>query len=113
MLLGYATAARSSELAALNIGDVAETAEGLVVTVYRRKIKKYIETAVPYGSNPATCPVRATRTLVTALAEHDRTTGPLLVRIDRHDGWADAPAPCWGIWKMPINGPTIRWWGCR
>ncbi|MER7130098.1 tyrosine-type recombinase/integrase [Streptosporangium saharense] len=84
VLLGYATAARSSELAALNIGDVVETPEGLVVTVYRRKIKKHTETAVPYGSNPATCPVRATRALVAALGEHGRTAGPLLVRMDRH-----------------------------
>ncbi|MFI7632418.1 tyrosine-type recombinase/integrase [Microbispora rosea] len=84
LLLGYATAARVSELAALDIADVRETDDGLLVTVYRRKIKKFTETAVPYGSNPATCPVRATRALVEALAEAGRISGPLLVRIDRH-----------------------------
>ncbi|GAT71434.1 putative integrase/recombinase [Planomonospora sphaerica] len=84
VLLGYATAARSSELAALNLGDVAETPDGLVVSVYRRKIKRHTETAVPYGSNPATCPVRAARALLAALADLGRTRGPLLVRIDRH-----------------------------
>ncbi|MFC6082104.1 site-specific integrase [Sphaerisporangium aureirubrum] len=38
---------------------------------------------MPYGANPATCPVRAVRALVATLAEAGRTSGPLLVRIDR------------------------------
>ncbi len=88
LLLGYATAARVSELALLDIGDVVETPEGLLITIYRRKIKKYTETAVPYGSNPATCPVRATRALLAAMADHGRTSGPLLIRVDRHDNIA-------------------------
>jgi integrase len=92
VLLGYACAARSSELAALNIADVVETPEGLVVSVYRRKIKKFTDTAMPYGSNPATCPVRATRALQ-ALADAGRTGGPLLVRIDRHGRLAPPPHP--------------------
>jgi site-specific recombinase XerD len=84
LLLGYATAARVSELAALDISGVRETGDGLLVTLYRRKLKKFTEVAVPYGANPATCPVRAARALLTALAEAGRTSGPLLVRIDRH-----------------------------
>lgn len=84
LLLGYACAARVSELAALDIGDASETHEGLLVTIYRRKLKTYTECAVPYGSNPATCPVRATRALLDTLAEQGRTRGPLFVRIDRH-----------------------------
>lgn len=84
LLLGYACAARASELAALNIADVTETPEGLLVTVYRRKLKRHDEVAVPYGSNPATCPVRAARAYLAALAQEDRTSGPLLIRIDRH-----------------------------
>lgn len=84
LLLGYACAARASELAALNIADVTETPEGLLVTVYRRKLKRHDEVAVPYGSNPGTCPVRATRAYLAALAQEDRTSGPLLIRIDRH-----------------------------
>lgn len=84
LLLGYACAARVSELAALDIGDVRETEDGLLVTVYRRKIKTFTEVAVPYGGNPATCPVRAVRALRTAMAADGHTTGPLLIRIDRH-----------------------------
>lgn len=84
LLLGYSTAARVSELAALDLVDVPETEQGIDASVYRRKIKAYTDSAVPYGSNPATCPVRAVRALREALADAGRTTGPLFVRIDRH-----------------------------
>ncbi|GII89714.1 hypothetical protein Ssi03_77040 [Sphaerisporangium siamense] len=73
LLLGYACAARVSELAALDIADVAETSDGLLVTVYRRKIKKFTEAAIPYGRVPATCPVRAVRDLLAAM---DRPAAP-------------------------------------
>jgi site-specific recombinase XerD len=84
LLLGYACAARVSELVALDITDVVPTTDGLLVTVYRRKQKRYDECAVPYGSVPATCPVRTVRGLLELLAAAGRTTGPLLPRIDRH-----------------------------
>ncbi|MFF4653579.1 tyrosine-type recombinase/integrase [Streptomyces sp. NPDC001380] len=84
LLLGYACAARVSELVALDLADVVETEDGLLVSVYRRKLRRHDEVAVPYGANPATCPVRAARALVAALAAAGRTTGPLFVRVDRH-----------------------------
>lgn len=84
LLLGYATAARVSELVALDLADVVETDDGLLVTLYRRKLKRHDEVAVPYGSNPATCPVRAVRALRALLAANGRDSGPLLLRIDRH-----------------------------
>lgn len=84
LLLGYATAARVSELVALDLADVQETEDGLLVTLYRRKLKRHDEVAVPYGSNPATCPVRAVRALRALLAAAERDSGPLLLRIDRH-----------------------------
>ena len=84
LLLGYATAARVSELAALDLADVPETEQGIEASVYRKKIKAFTDSAVPYGSNPTTCPVRAVRALREALAEVGRTEGPLFVRIDRH-----------------------------
>ncbi|MET8162268.1 hypothetical protein ABZT47_38420 [Sphaerisporangium sp. NPDC005289] len=70
LLLGYACAARVSELAALDIADVAETPDGLLVTVYRRT-----RVAIPYGRIPATCSVRAVRDLLAAMAEAGRTAG--------------------------------------
>ncbi|MEV7970951.1 tyrosine-type recombinase/integrase [Sphaerisporangium sp. NPDC088356] len=104
LLLGYACAARVSELAALDIADVVETPEGLIVTIYRRKIKAFTETAVPYGRVPSTCPVRAVRELLAAMAEEGRTSGPLLVRIDRH-GRVAPPMTRKGL---PIGDPSGR-----
>ncbi|TQS19862.1 hypothetical protein [Microbispora sp. KK1-11] len=85
LLLGYATAARAGELVALDLADVTETGEGLDVVVYRPKLKRYTQVAVPYGRNPATCPVRAARAYRAGLAGAGRTTGPLhRGRADRH-----------------------------
>lgn len=85
LLLGFALAGRRSELIALDLGDVAETGEGLDVAVYRGKRRARQQVAVPYGSRPETCPVRAVRTWRERLAEHGRHGGPLFVRVDRHD----------------------------
>lgn len=82
-LLGYATAARAGELVALDVADVVETADGLEVTVYRTKLKKFTQVAVPYGKVPATCPVRAVRAYLAGLAAAGRANGPLFVRIDK------------------------------
>ncbi|MDX2708090.1 tyrosine-type recombinase/integrase [Streptomyces sp. PA03-6a] len=84
LLLGYAAATRSSELVGLDIGDLVEQEEGIQVAIYRVKMKKFTDTAVPYGTNPSTCPVRALRALVAAMREEGRTDGPLFVRVDRH-----------------------------
>lgn len=104
LLLGYATAARVSELSGLDIADVVETEDGLLVTIYRQKIKRHTESAVPYGKDPATCPVRAVRALLAAMAEHGRTFGPLLVRITRH-GRIAPPLTRYG---RPIGDPAGR-----
>ena len=84
LLIGYATAARISELVAVDQADAVESVEGLLVTMYRRKIRKHTESAVPYGRDPVTCPVRALRSYRALLAAEGRHGGPLFVRIDRH-----------------------------
>ncbi len=84
LLLGFAGAFRRSELVGLDAGDVAETAEGLVVTLRRSKTDQEGEgrkVGIPYGSNPRTCPVRALRTWREATAIAD---GPLFRSVDRH-----------------------------
>lgn len=61
LLLGFTTAMRRSELVALDVDDLAETGDGLVVTVRRSKTDQDGEgrqIGVPYGSNPVTCPIR-------------------------------------------------------
>ncbi|MFI2664861.1 tyrosine-type recombinase/integrase [Micromonospora carbonacea] len=87
IVLGFAMGARRSELAALDLADLEPHAEGLQVTVRISKTDKEGRgrfVAVPYGSNLATCPVRAVEQWRTALAHHGRAEGPLFLRIDRH-----------------------------
>ncbi|MGW1354856.1 tyrosine-type recombinase/integrase [Streptomyces sp. NPDC002409] len=83
VLLGFATAARVSELVALDLADVTEAEHGYDVTVYRKKVRKHTTNAILYGTDPATCPVRALRAYLAALAEAGRHGGPLFVRVDR------------------------------
>jgi site-specific recombinase XerD len=104
LLLGFATAARVSELVALDLADVPESEQGIDAAVYRRKIRAFTDTAVPYGANPATCPVRAVRALREALVDVGRLDGPLFVRIDRH-GRVAPPMLRRGV---PIGDPSGR-----
>jgi site-specific recombinase XerD len=84
LLLGYASAFRRSELVALDVTDLAFTTEGLVVTLGRSKTDqegKGCEVAVPYGSYPATCPVRAVRAW---LERGGITEGSVFRPVNRH-----------------------------
>ncbi|MFD0532314.1 tyrosine-type recombinase/integrase [Kitasatospora arboriphila] len=104
VLLGFATAARVSELAALDLADVVTVDHGLDATVYRRKIKAFTESAVLHGSDPATCPVRAVLAYREQLHAAGRTDGPLFVRINRH-GRIAAPMLRRG---RPVGDPAGR-----
>jgi integrase len=87
LVLGWAMMARRSELVALDLPDVVEEHQGLLVTVRRSKTDHHSRgrhVALPYGADPATCPVRLVRAWTTILIERGITTGPLLRRIDRH-----------------------------
>ncbi len=84
LLLGFAGGFRRSELVALNLADLNFTRDGLVVMLRRSKTdqeQQGREVGIPYGSNPATCPVRAVRAWVDSLGESD---GPLFRPINRH-----------------------------
>ncbi|WP_406380773.1 tyrosine-type recombinase/integrase [Streptomyces sp. NBC_01618] len=85
VLLGFATAARVSELVALDLAAAVETEHGYDVTVYRKKVRKHTTNAVLYGTDPDTCPVRALRAYLAALAATGRTEGPVFLRVDRWD----------------------------
>ncbi|MYW55912.1 tyrosine-type recombinase/integrase [Streptomyces sp. SID8376] len=104
VLLGFATAARVSELVALDISAVDETEHGYDVTLYRKKVRKHTTNAILYGADPATCPVRALRTYLAALEAAGRTDGPLFVRVDR---W-DRIAPPLTRGGRPIGDPAGR-----
>ncbi|MFC8408591.1 site-specific integrase [Streptomyces griseoincarnatus] len=104
VLLGFATAARVSELVALDVSAVEEAEHGYDVTLYRKKVRKHTTNAILYGADPATCPVRALRTYLAALEAAGRTGGPLFVRVDR---W-DRVAPPLTRGGRPIGDPAGR-----
>jgi integrase len=85
LLLGFAGALRRSELVGLDVADITEGSDGL--TVHLRRSKTDQEGAgrnvgIPYGSNLATCPVRAWRAW---LEVSGITEGPAFRPVDRHD----------------------------
>lgn len=83
LLLGFAAFARESELAALDLEDVAEADDGLRLTFRRSKTDQEgagEEIGIPYGSHAGTCPVRALRAW-RRLLRHE--TGPLFPAVSR------------------------------
>ena len=84
ILLGFAGMLRRSEIAALLVGDIAESDEGLTVTVRRSKTDKEAAgavVAIPFGVHELTCPVRAVASWRAAAGV---SAGPLFLRVDRH-----------------------------
>ncbi|HEV2037039.1 MAG TPA: site-specific integrase, partial [Candidatus Eremiobacteraceae bacterium] len=84
LLLGFAGALRRSELVALRVCDVQLVHEGLEVRILHSKTDQEGagETiGVLYGSNPATCPVRA---LQAWLERAKIVDGPIFREVDRH-----------------------------
>ena len=91
LLLGFAGALRRSNLAALAVEDLAFTADGLEVTLRRSKTDQEgagFKVGVPFGSDPATCPVRAVKAWLEAA---QLTAGPLFREVTRH-GHVEAAA---------------------
>ena len=93
ILLGFAGAFRRSELVGLNIEDCEFGKDGLTITLRRSKTDQEgmgRKIGIPYGSNPATCPVRTVQTWMelgeSALPAH--CSGPSLAMDDYgQDGW--------------------------
>jgi len=93
LLVGFAGALRRSELVGLDVGadqstdargHVKFTPDGLVVTITRSKTDQEGRgeiVAIPYGSVPSTCPVRA---LQAWLAASGIEAGPIFRGITRH-----------------------------
>jgi integrase len=84
VLVAFASAMRRGELAALDVGDVAVTGNGLEVTIRRSKTDQQgegVTIGLPYASNPANCPVRAYQAWLDAAAIAD---GPIFRQVDRH-----------------------------
>jgi len=84
LLLGFALAARRSELVALDLADIEQTERGLGVTIRRSKTDQ--EGAgkfkgVPMGSTPETCPVAALAEWIEAAGIDD---GAVFRSVTRH-----------------------------
>lgn len=84
LVVGWAAALRRSELVALDVEHIEKTRDGMVVEVYQSKEDQKgggQQVALPYGSNPKTCPVRL---LEDWLDVSDISSGPVFRRMDRH-----------------------------
>jgi integrase len=84
VLLGFAGAFRRSELIGLGVEDCVFGKDGLTVLLRRSKTDQECQgrkVGIPYGSNPATCPVRAMQEWIEQTAI---STGPLFRSINRH-----------------------------
>lgn len=87
VVLGFAGMLRRSELAALELGDVAFTDDGLVLTIAVSKTDQDAvgaEVLLPPGSHPDTDPVRVTRAWIEHLRSRGITTGRLLRSVTHH-----------------------------
>ena len=74
LAVGFVTGMRRSELVALRWRDVDEHPDGWVITISRSKSDQAGEgamVAVPYGTDPATCPARALAALRAEAARDD------------------------------------------
>jgi integrase len=84
LLLGFAGAFRRSELVGLKVSDVSFVDNGLEVVLRRSKTDqegKGEKKGIPFGSDPATCPVRALRAW---LSESHLLKGALFRAIDKY-----------------------------
>jgi len=85
LLLGFAGAFRRSEIVSLDVGDLAWSDDGLTVRLKRSKTDQEgagRTVGIPYGSKPATCPVRAVRAWLAAAEISD---GPIFRGVDPHN----------------------------
>jgi integrase len=84
LIMGWAAVLLRTELCGLNVEDITKTRDGLILHLNRSKTDQRGEgqaVAIPYGSNPLTCPVR---NLEDWLAVSGFSEGPLFRRVDRN-----------------------------
>jgi integrase len=84
ILIGYCGGLRRSELAAIDVADLDDRDAGIAINLRRSKTDQEgagRSVFIPFGSNEATCPVRALRAW---LAGAGITNGPVFRGVDRH-----------------------------
>jgi integrase len=85
LLLGFAGAFRRSELVSLEIRDLKLVRDGFVISLRRSKTDQQgegREIAIPFGSNPLTCPTRALQDWIKSANINE---GPVFRSINRHE----------------------------
>ncbi len=83
LLIMFAGAFRRSEIEGLLVSDVIEVDEGLEVRLRRSKSDQFGEgltKGIPYGTKPATCPVRAWKAWASAYGAQEGVAFPGLTR---------------------------------
>jgi integrase len=96
LVLGFALMARRSELVALELADIRETAEGLDVLIRTSKTDKEsrgADVALPHSEHADVDPVRLTRSWIADLADRGQHDGPLLRKVDRNSNLGAALRP--------------------
>lgn len=96
LVLGFALMARRSELVALDLAGIRETAEGLDVTIRTSKTDKEskgVDVALPHGENPDVDPVRLMRSWTSELADRGVRDGRVLRTVDRNGNLGGALRP--------------------
>lgn len=84
LVVGFAGAFRRSELAGLDVGDVAFGKAGVVITLRRSKTDQEgagVTVGLPYGGDPKTCPVRTLKAWIEASRLEQ---GALFCSVTRH-----------------------------
>lgn len=84
LLIGFAGAFRRSELVGLEVKDLNFVVEGLVINLRKSKTDqegKGFQKAIPYGLQPATCPVEALKNWLGVSGIQD---GFIFRGVDRH-----------------------------
>jgi integrase len=97
LLIGFALAARRSELVALDVQNVEFTAKGALVTICRSKtdqVARGRQVAVPLGRTRH-CPIAALKNWLTFAGIE---TGPIFLAMDKHGG----------ITARRISGEAVR-----
>ena len=91
LLVGFAGALRRSEIAALEVRDLAFGADGMRVRLRRSKSDQEGAGAtlgLHFGDRPLSCPVRAVQDW---MRHHTITEGPIFRSVDRHGNVSDRP----------------------
>jgi site-specific recombinase XerD len=84
LLIGFAGAFRRSELAGLTMDNIEFNRNGVTITLVHSKTDQEgagYKKGIPYGSNPATCPVRALQDWLEAA---NITEGAIFRSMNRH-----------------------------